>query len=411
MEKIKKRIISILLVATMFSITIFHTIVTQAAGKMAFSVGTNFGFFQIDTSSDATNARDLYAIAGYNSYSSTEPTVSIMKGKFKNGIKRMKSDILFFSGHGNFNNVCFNYNGKGGEYATGVWHTTDYITTDNYEMVGISGNMSSVKLITFAACLTASNNDNNITANAVGYGADTAVGWSSEVNSLAHSDLLARYNDKLATGSTVLEAVTYANSFFYIDARVKDARIYGNRSLKIKPASRTSFLGENNDMKNIISLPYATKMDDKITKDSIVKVACENIQNFDSDDYEVDIHEICDNCYTVDFIFTINGVRTNSFYTMTIIDGNMVEIVDNTISFDKTKLKLNAVQFNFDSDVEIMKTARNITNSSSLKTATKQEIMYYYDIKNNSFQKVVFTVYQFDSTDAVGKDMFIEKIS
>ena len=164
-------------------------------------------------------------------------------------------------------------------------------------------------------------------------------------------------------------------------------------------------------MKNIISLPYATKMDDKITKDSIVKVACENIQNFDSDDYEVDIHEICDNCYTVDFIFTINGVRTNSFYTMTIIDGNMVEIVDNTISFDKTKLKLNAVQFNFDSDVEIMKTARNITNSSSLKTATKQEIMYYYDIKNNSFQKVVFTVYQFDSTDAVGKDMFIEKIS
>ena len=103
MEKIKKRIISILLVATMFSITIFHTIVTQAAGKMAFSVGTNFGFFQIDTSSDATNARDLYAIAGYKSYSSTEPTVSIMKGKFKNGIKRMKSDILFFSGHGNFN--------------------------------------------------------------------------------------------------------------------------------------------------------------------------------------------------------------------------------------------------------------------------------------------------------------------
>ena len=226
-----KSTLGIILAIVMVSMTIFPATVAHAAGTMAFSVGTDYGgLFGIDTSSDATNARDLYTIAGYNSYASTAPTVSIMKGNFNNGTKRMKSDILFFSGHGNYNNVSFNYKGKDGNYATGVWYTTDCTTTDGYNMVGLSGNMSSVKLVTFAACLTASNNDNNITAKAVSYGADTAVGWSSEINAGSHSNWLARYNDKLATGSTVLQAVTYANSFTYLDSDVKDARIYGNRS-------------------------------------------------------------------------------------------------------------------------------------------------------------------------------------
>lgn len=411
MKKLKNAL-GILLAVVMVSMTIFPATVAHAAGTMAFSVGTDYGgLFGVDTSSDATNARDLYAIAGYSSYSSTQPTVSIMKGNFTNGTKRMKSDILFFSGHGNYNNVSFNYKGKGDSYATGVWYTTDCTTTDDYEMVGLSGNMGSVKLATFAACLTASNNDNNITANAVSYGADTAVGWSSEINAGSHSNWLARYNDKLATGSTVLQAVTYANSFTYLDSDVKDARIYGNRSLVIKLTSKATVLNEEAALgKIVVKSPVITKANNEITEASVVSAARANITNFDPNDYEVNIYEICDGCYTVDFVFTMDGVRTNSCYTMTIIDGKIVEIVDNTIAFDKAELKATIAQFDLASNDEVMSAARNATNSSELKSATKQEVMYYYDIENDSFQKVVFTVYQFDGTEAVGKDVYVEKI-
>lgn len=407
-----KSTLGIILAIVMVSMTIFPATVAHAAGTMAFSVGTDYGgLFGIDTSSDATNARDMYTIAGYNSYASTAPTVSIMKGNFNNGTKRMKSDILFFSGHGNYNNVSFNYKGKDGNYATGVWYTTDCTTTDGYNMVGLSGNMSSVKLVTFAACLTASNNDNNITAKAVSYGADTAVGWSSEINAGSHSNWLARYNDKLATGSTVLQAVTYANSFTYLDSDVKDARIYGNRSLVIKLTSKAAILDEEMALgKIVVKSPSITKVNNEITEASVVSAACANIMNFDPNDYEVNIYEICDGCYTVDFIFTVDGVRTNSCYTMTIIDGKIVEIVDNTVAFDKAELKSTISQFDIASNAEVMSAARNATNSSELKSPTKQEVMYYYDIENDSFQKVVFTVYQFDGTEAVGKDVYIEKI-
>lgn len=412
MKKLKYTL-GIFLAIVILSMTIFPATVAQAAGTMAFSVGTDYGgLFGINTSSDATNARDLYAIAGYNSYSSTEPTASILKGNFTNGTKRMQSDVLFFSGHGNYNNVSFNYKGKGGSYATGIWYTTDCKTTDNYEMVGISGNMGSVKLVTFAACLTASNNDNNITAKAVSYGADAAVGWSSEINAGSHSNWLARYNDKLATGSTVLQAVTYANSFTYLDSDVKDARIYGDRSLKIKLTSKASILDEEATLEKIdIKSSFIAKANNKITEESIISAARTNISNFDPNDYEMNIYEICDGCYTVDFVFTIDGVRTNSCYTMTIIDNKVVEVVDNTIAFDEAKLKSTISQLNIGSNAEVMSAARNSTNSSELKTAKNQEIMYYYDLENNSFQKVVFTVYQFDGTEAVGKDVYIENIN
>lgn len=410
--KKNSKILSVLLAIVLVSITIISATVVHAAGTMAFSVGTDYGgLFGVDTSSDATNARDLYAIAGYSAYSSTAPTVSIMRGNFTNGIKRMKSDVLLFSGHGNYNNVSYNYKGKGGNYATGVWYTTNCTTTDNYQMVGLSGNMSTVKLVTFAACLTASNNDSNITANAVNYGADTAVGWSSEINDGSHSNWLARYNDKLATGSTVLQAVTYANSFTYLDSDVKDARIYGNRSLKIKMSAKSSHFNEEVKLRNIIiNTPSIEKVNNNVTKETIVNAARSNILNFDPSDYTVNIYNICENCYTADLVLTVNGIRTNSGYTMIIIDDKIIDIVDNTIDFDKTAFVSTILQCKLDSNSEVINAARNVTNSSELKTATNQEIVFYYDITNNCFQKIVFTVYQFDGTNAIGKDVYIEKI-
>lgn len=409
MKKFKKTI-SMLLAVIMVSMTMFPATIAHAAGTMAFSVGTDYGgLFGVNTTSDATNASDLYEIAGYKSYYSTEPTASIMRGNFANGTKRIQSDILFFSGHGNYDNVAFNYKGKGGEYMTGVYYGSDMSSTSGYKYVGLNGNMSSVKLVTFAACLTASNNDNNITARAVSYGAKTAVGWSSEINSGSHSNWLARYNDKLATGSTVLEAVTYANSFTYLDSKVKDARIYGNRSLKIKLTRMASVLDEEATLENMSV--SATCIAGAVDETSVVEAACKNIPNFCPSDYEVRIYEICKNCYTIDFVFTVNGITTNSVYTMTIIDGRIASIVDNTIDFNKDEVKTAVAQFSADSDIAIMREAEEMTNSSELKDATDQEVIYFYDIESDTFKKIVFTTYQFDGTNAVGKDMYVQDIS
>lgn len=412
MKKFKKTL-GLLLAVVMVSMAAFPATVAHAAGTMAFSVGTDYGgWFSVDTSSDATNARDLYAIAGYNSYSSTQPTVSIMRGNFTNGTKRIQSDVLFFSGHGNYDNVAFNYDGKGGDYMTGVYYGSDLDSSSGYKYVGLYGNMSSVKLVTFAACLTASNNDSNLAARAVSYGADTSVGWSSSIAAGSHSNWLARYNDKLATGSTVLEAVTYANSFTYLDSDVKDARIYGNRSLKIKLTAKASLLEEEMALGNIaISSPFIEKVNNKITEATAISAARANISNFDQTKYDVRIYEICDDCYTVDFVFTMDGVSTNSCYTMTVIDGKIAGIVDNTATFDEASLKASIAKVALTSNTEVMNAARNATNASKLKEATTQEMMYYYDFETGSFQKVVFTEYQFDGTNAVGKDVHIVKAS
>lgn len=261
MKKFKKTI-GMLLAIIMVSVTMLPTTVAHAAGTMAFSVGTDYGgLFGVDTTSDATNARDLYAIAGYNSYSSTQPTVSILKGSFSTGTKRMQSDILFFSGHGNYNSVS---------------------------------------------------------------------------------------------------------------------------------------------VPNIIGV---------VDEDSAIEAARMNIPDFCSDDYEVKIYEICKGCYTIDFVFTVDGIRTNSGYTMTVVDGVIATIVDNTIDFNADEVKTAVAQFSIGSDVAVMSAAKEETNSSQLKDATDQEVVYFYDIESGTFQKIVFTVYQFDGTDAVGKDMYIQNMN
>lgn len=397
-----------------FSCAIFLPTTAFAAGTCTFSVGTNYGSSDINTSSDATKACDLYNIAGYSSYYSTMPTVSIMRGNFSNGVKRIRSDILFFSGHANYNNMCFNYNGNGGNYKTGVYYKGDLdSSTTGYKYVGLSGNMGTVKLATFAGCLTASNNGNNIAANAVYYGAKASVGWSSSVNAGSHSNWLARYNDKLATGATVSEAAIYANSFIYLDSKVKDVRIYGNIDQTIKLTRSTSVLAEElNLKKNVISSDVNILIDNELNTDTIADIIANNYSGFNSDEYEVAIHTIYDGCYTVDFTKVIDSIETNSCYTVVIINNKVVEIIDNTKAIDEQNFKstvspkisarsLNNIAYN---------EAKEATEKSAYKKANEQTSKYYYDIDSGELSLVVFTTYYFDGTNSMGKDIFNQKI-
>lgn len=285
--------------------------------------------FDVNTSSDATNACDLYAIAGYTSNYTTEPTVSIMRGNFQDGTKRIQSDILFFSGHGNTNSVVFNFKNKGGNYKTGVYNSEDWTSTSSgYGYVGLKGNMGSVKLITLAACETASGT-NNITRYAKDQGADAAVGWTTTVGASSHTKWLARYNDKLATGSTVYAAISYANSFSYSDNAVKNAYVYGNGNITIKRTRSAAYAAEEANLHEIATEKALVANSNGLNINAVTAMLEKSVDNFDSTCFKPVTHQNGEDYYTVDYIQMVNGFETNSCITVLIQNNTIDKVIDN----------------------------------------------------------------------------------
>lgn len=63
--------------AVVLGISLTITSVSGAsAGQYAYSIGTNYGLFDIDTSNDATTAAANFGSAGYKSYYNIAPTVA-----------------------------------------------------------------------------------------------------------------------------------------------------------------------------------------------------------------------------------------------------------------------------------------------------------------------------------------------
>lgn len=144
----------------------------------------------------------------------------------------MESEILFFSGHANTDNIAWNYKGNGGDYKTGVYMGYNLDSTTGYKYAGLkSFNMNKVNLITFAGCKTALGTS-NITKTAADKGVTTAVGWPDSIEASSHTTWLSRYSSQFTTGiKTVKNAVDYANSFTYSDNLDMNAKIYGSSSL------------------------------------------------------------------------------------------------------------------------------------------------------------------------------------
>lgn len=385
-----------------------------ASGNTAFSVGTNYDY-TVNTSSDAKKACDSYALAGYSSYYSTQPTIDIMKGTFKNGTKRMQSDILFFSGHGNNECMSFNYLGNNGKYKTGVYYKDDYNSSSGYQYVGINDNMSHVKLVTYAGCETASNNYNNITCNSTSKGAECAVGWTTTVAAGSHSNWLERYNDKLASGYSVISAIGYANSFTYLDNNVKNARISGKSNLTIKTSKSILSNFSTEELKFIplsksINVMNKDKIDTTIITDIIKKYNCD----FDKENIKTEIHQITDgNDFTIDFIEMYNGIETNSTYVATINNGILENIVDNHYdSFSNSNKLISAKTslFSRKSIDNISKTAQNETFKLGATEIINQTNKYFYDCNTDTLKLIIYTEYFFDNTTSKGVSEYEEVV-
>lgn len=381
--------------------------VTAAAATMrAYSVGTNYGSGNIDTSEDATYARAAYSDCGYSSSVNTTPTATTLKGKYSGGSYIMSSDILFFSGHGNYDHIGFNWKQKGGDYDTGInWegNTTKY--------AGIKNRVGSTQLITFAACLTASNGDTNISNNAVEYGAETAVGWSEEVLSGSHSNWLERYHDYLVDGYSVGEAVEYANSFTYLPgSHVKDVVIYGNEDLVINNSGRAIRSGDS-ELNHLSVSPLMIQAldEESCVADAICTISDSNPE-FSIDDYVIETHRICDGTETIDLTRKIGEYITNSGYVIHVKDGVIQSIIDNSIQLtDNQELQITSETESvplIDLEELALQNAANETIASSLKEIKGQRLYHYFDLASNTKYILVYTSYYYNGTTGVGVDLY-----
>ena len=361
--------LSLVLVTIMFLAPTAH-----AWGYHAFSVGTNYGSGEIDTSSDATSASTYYSRIMPSSYSII-PTVSVMFGYFSDGLPKIKSDILLLSGHGNFNNVVFDYNQLGGTYKTGVYYTNSCIF-DGYTLIGLNGNMLNTQLIVFAACKTA-----------------------AEVNSVSHSTWLNRFNDYVTSYHSVQESVNYANGFIYFPfSGVKTAKIYGNNGW----IPHTSDDG--------LSDPNIQEVNDNnrdfditdITGDLMIKLG------LDPSSTDVRVYQSYPGYYTIDFVQMIGIVETDSIYTAFIENYGLSNIIDHSYVIDLATEQeiLRAVNSQTNRQhLANMQSALESVDSSAVKKGFAQESCYYYNGEKGTVYEVVATDYYFDGTTALGRDI------
>lgn len=409
-----KKIVSLALSLTIVSALFVPTISASAAGNHAFSVGTDYGLFDVNTTSDATNACDLYAIAGYTSNYSSQPTVNTLRGNFQDGVKRIQSDILFFSGHGNADSVVFNYKNKGGDYKTGVYNSSNWDSPNSgYKYVGINGNMGSVKLITLAACETASGS-NNITKGAANQGADAAVGWTTTVGASSHSQWLARYNDKLATGSTVYGAISYANSFNYSDNKVKNAYVYGNGNITIKRTRTATKAIEEGNLNEVMIAPELVASTSGVNLAAVTDILQKSVEGFEPTSFKTAIYKNAENCYTVDYIQLVNGVETNSCITVLINNNKVEKVIDNRLDINIVPTK--SAKFSNATAASTIKEdamieAREIVESSEQATVKEQSGKLLLDTETGKLQYIVLTTYYFDGTDALGVYEYIKDMT
>lgn len=380
-----------------------------ASNGMAFSVGSNYGWFQINTTNDAKTAATQYRLAGYSSFYSVEPTYDILRGNFNNGTQRLSSDILFVAGHSNRSAMYFNYNNKGGSYKTGISYMYD-TNDDGYELAGLLDhcNRQSVILATFAGCNTASTTDSQYNLCHVitkTLWAQAAVGWHSEVDDSANRTFCAAYNKALANGYGLLDSIYYglAADTFDPATNISNITLYAdNPDLVIKKSSRSLLTSDNSKLSslNFVDINLMTnRIFDQNNMNNIYDFITEINPDFNASDYDIKISNICGNNYVVTLTLKIGNYITNSVYNIFIKDNTISSVVDNTKKVDSSaKQSLKNSTVNYSLSGQYKQSVKNAILAEQGGTITDQKITYYYDIDTNTKKCIVYNTHVLGKT-------------
>lgn len=251
-----------------------------------------FTYPDIDTTSDYINPTSSLSSMGYQvNHYHTQPSSHFFQQVSK--FERMNSEVVFFSGHGNYMTLFFKNNEE----------------MPSSDMKGHS--MGNTKVAVWAACRSglgsASSTINSVAQVSVDLGAKSAIGWLKDTNVAASRKWTDKFFEELAKGATVNSAAATAGSVstWPWDGSYDGWHVFGDgNTVVINATVNPKNLG---DKFNTISKEQFTAF-------------------LNSSEYEK--HELKGLGYR--YYKTIDGCLTNEFYDV-INDGNTIIKSKNTV--------------------------------------------------------------------------------
>lgn len=342
--------------------------------KTALSVGASYS----DLTSSVSHANysyDTFVDMGLTTKKITNTTMSNMTSSHGNGTSYLESGIVFLCGHAGYNNMGFS-NDVTVDVNSSIFNTT----------IGIRYyNNSKSALIIFGGCETAKQNYNNLASAAYSHGAQTTMGWTTELNIGSYKNWNKRFDNKIKDKTTSsLAAAQYASSFTYLFNNVKNYKLYGGynnnpwyymTTMQIANPMNNSQLFQNNNISELRSNNYIK----------------EQIKDINLDNFKLEINGVHETYY--DYVLYVNDIRTSLGYT--VVENNKTNtfsIFDNMNNYDYEEIRRKISSKNLNDNQ--FKNARNsiLNNISNNKKDDNYEItneIKYYDVEKNQVYYVI----------------------
>ena len=344
----------------------------------AYSVGgSDLGDFNISV---VKSACDYFALCGYRSYYTCEPT----RTKIVNNLNK---EILYFSTHGGENNVSIIV----GELYL-VTPEDPYSHLESRIDIG-EYPWDRVKLCIYDCCGAASDSDGdgkNICTSTLEQGANCVIGWKETIYQDTAFEWQKRFQNQLALGYSIKEAALYANRFSYDENSIKNWKIYGDSSQIIKISSKASVsLLQNEEDFVYYDLSKTTSMQ---SSDDIIKSI---FPTFEPGNYKVAKTTNNDESnYTIDYNLMVDGYVTDKSYVVIYEDEKAIGLQENNVTLtvpeDIPDLPLidNKVI-----DAAYVQAQNEVKSENNEYTIVEQSGEPYYDLKTNTCYYRVYTVY------------------
>lgn len=390
----KKSIVFFIISVLVTVILLFESAgVVLARDNYAIGIATieDNGEFLWDSRASISEIITAYNRAGYRVYGVGNP------GK-QHLWEQLYADVQCFLCHGNQDCVVTAISGivAGSDRMYG---NKDCIGTDSVHWD------ADTILVIYGSCQGAGDNG-VINKNSVGYktavrGAQVVMAWRSSVNIPNLEKWTKYYNNRLADGYSVIQAMDYANSFSYTDSRVpQNSTIihHGDTGIKI---GKYRNITENQirPEDNLLLKAKARTVISSNDVNAIYNVIKETYPDFDENNYiitrgnsqsiNVTNEQVSETEY-INLMLKVGEFETESGFTVRAEDGIVEAIYDNTIDFNKeamlTKQKApmmaNCTETELQElkDEAIQKILSAYNNNVSINT-DDVTYKYFYDIE------------------------------
>ena len=321
MNKFTKRLLAFMLAFAMLFSMCGNAFAVDA--NRTYSIGCKFVGEDYPKNDDFTpNVNSAYekysAMPYYTHYKSTFPTRTNMLNPQNSGLRMIGHKVVFLNSHGNYNCMSFKA-GSGAEYLTGVYYGKDYTSPTSFnKYAGVKDtDMTHVKLITFAGCLTANTDVTtyNLAYNANAEGAATSVGFKTNIISRFNTgpNWCRTYNEYLKQGHTVASALALASNYYGGGCDMDRYHIYGSTrtTLTAKKTTSSSSIKETESLQST----KATRIQDIeeiFNKNINIPVSTENMKDaygININEYNMDLSEIIKSLKEINSDFNINDYK------------------------------------------------------------------------------------------------------